>query len=301
MLVDRQIKGAQMVSKKTLETLKNIGDKNYFFIVKAIDAMNKPRAIQRAINKYNNADTVEVDGIIGPGTIREMIKIDDDEFTDVLFDILYNDKVEVESPNSVGSKEALIQYLKSAEGGHVHWNKTESDFTTPGGVYAKLFPRSEPVVYVRKLAKKYDVNLRHRNLNQLAKLNNSMTKEEKRILWDKVYDFVTDKFIDKRVIDYLDANELLVYFSLALNGGLSRGNKALQTAIGVKADGKIGKGTLKALQNGMDKDLIPGMLDYMQKFYDYLTTKNPKKYGMYKKGWHNRLVHLAKITNTNWR
>jgi len=292
-----------MISKKILQTLRNIEDKNYYFIVIAVDSLNKLRAIQKTINKYYGDDVVIVDGMIGPKTIAELIKIDDDKFTDLLIEVI-DDKEDVihkeEIPNNIGSKDAIIQYLKIAEGDLVHWNKTEDDFTTPGGVYAKLFPRSEPVKYVRELAKKHNVNLKVRNLNELAKLNSRISKEEKKILWDKVYEFVINKFIDNRVAQYLDPNELLVYFSLSVNGGLSRGNKAIQSAIGAKTDGKIGRKTLKALLLNKNKNLIPGMLSYMQRFYDYLISKNPKKYGLYKRGWHNRLVNLAKMTNTAW-
>ena len=292
-----------MISKKMLQTLRNLEDKNYYFILLAIDSINKPRAIQKAINEYYGEEKVIVDGMIGPKTIAEMIKIDDDIFTSLLMEIV-DDKEDLihkeEIPIVIGSKEAIIQYLKNAEGDLIHWNKTESDFTTPGGVYAKLFPRSEPVRYVKELAKKYKVNLNRRNLKELAKLNNAITREEKKELWDKVYNFVIDKFTDDRVLKYLDANEALVYFSLALNGGLNRGNKAIQSALSVAVDGKIGKGTLRALNLSKDKNLIPGMLNYMQRFYDYLIRKNPKKYGLYRRGWHNRLLNLAKMTKTVW-
>jgi len=193
----------------------------------------------------------------------------------------------------------LFNYLLQAEGKDIHWNKTEKGFTTPLGVYSHLFPNAEPVKYTKQLAKKYGINLNNRDPNELSRFNKMLNNEEKQTLYKKSYDFLVNKFMDKKVTQYLTPEEKLVYFSLAVNGGKTRGNKAIQSALGLKTSGKIDNTTIDALKN-RKRNLNSGMLTYMQGFYNTLVNKNPSKYGLYANGWHNRLTTLAKKTNTNW-
>jgi len=267
-------------------------------IISKILEENNAKIIQEAISKQKS---IKIDNIFGQQSFNTLIQCDPNQLLQDLGKLWVEYNSDAHPEKVVNAQEKIRSYILEAEGTKVHWNKTESNFTTPGGVYAKLFPHSKPVKYVRQLAKKYRVDLSRRNLHQLHKLNNSMTREEFNHLTDLVVDFELAHFADNRVVNLLDPNEGLVYFSLALNGGLSRGNKAVQSAIKVKVDGKIGKGTLKVLEIKKDQKIVVGMLNYMQYFYDYLIHKNPRKYGLYKRGWHNRLVALAKKTHTIWK
>jgi lysozyme family protein len=185
-----------------------------------------------------------------------------------------------------------MSYLGRYEGTVVHWNKTESSYTSPYGVYKKLFPKASVIKYIDKRAEELGINLRRRNTRELARFNRLLTAKDKQIIRDLAYEFMMSHFVDKRVEPYLSPKETLTFFSLSVNGGASRGRKALQSAIGVKVDGKIGKRTLSKLKE-YKGDLNRGMLSYMKNFYLSLIRRNPSKYAIYKNGWMNRLKGLA--------
>ena len=141
-------------------------------------------------------------------------------------------------------------------------------------------------------------------------LKNDDNSEYREVETDLIWQFYVDNYMDSEVIQHLGNKSSLTFFSIGVNGGKGRGAKALQTAINkvyesqkapmkVGADGAIGRGTRKALAdldgNGLidDDQFNQYMLEYMDGFYKYLITNNESKYGLYKKGWRNRLVGLG--------
>ena len=262
-----------------LPLLKKVLSTEIFLAVDGHD----PKLVQQAIGG------IEVDGVIGYQTTNALLALDKTIFLSKLFDLVTN-KQDIPPPSS--KKDTMMAYLGRYEGTVVHWNKTESSYTTPYGVYRKLFPKAQVVLYIDKRAKELGINLRRRNTRELAKLNRLLTRKDKDIIKDLAYEFMLSHFVDKRVEPYLDAKETLTFFSLSVNGGAGRGRKALQSALGVKVDGKIGKQTLGKLE-ARKGSLNEGMLSYMRGFYLRLIQRNPSKYAIYKRGWMNRLKGLA--------
>jgi hypothetical protein len=188
-------------------------------------------------------------------------------------------------------RQPLMNFLADAEGTVVHMNdKTESKFTTPYGVYAKVFPKSKPVLYVYSLFKKY--NLNPNSKRDIVKINYRLTTEEKLKIQDLCWEFYKEHFMHKGILILLNEMTSISYLSIAINGGKRRGNKAIQSAIGVKVDGKIGKQTLTRLHSVVEttdmKNINFGMLEYMILFYARLIHKH-KKFFRYRNGWYNRL------------
>ena len=79
-------------------------------------------------------------------------------------------------------------------------------------------------------------------------------------------------------IDYL-------VFDFAVNAGVGRGAKTLQSAVGATPDGAIGPLTLAAVANHSAKELIDKFSEAKLDFY--LSLNNPT----YEVGWINRVKH----------
>jgi len=93
--------------------------------------------------------------------------------------------------------------------------------------------------------------------------------------------------------DVLDRKLDVVQLDTAVNMGVGRAVRFLQTAVGTAVDGGFGDGTLKAVQRS---DLAATLVKYCntrESFYDDLVVKNPKL-AVFRKGWQNRLNALRK-------
>jgi len=80
-------------------------------------------------------------------------------------------------------------------------------------------------------------------------------------------------------IDYL-------VFDFAVNAGVGRGAKTLQSAVGATPDGAIGPLTLAAVAKQSEKELIDNFSAAKLDFY--LSLNNPT----YEAGWINRIKHV---------
>jgi lysozyme family protein len=70
----------------------------------------------------------------------------------------------------------------------------------------------------------------------------------------------------------------------------------LQRCLKVKDDGKIGNGTLKALNASNQDSLIPIYLNQRKSFYQKIVNVNPKLQ-IFLKGWINRVNSLEKAVS----
>lgn len=85
-------------------------------------------------------------------------------------------------------------------------------------------------------------------------------------------------------------------FDLAVNGGVGRAVKMLQSTLGVTADGIFGPGSLGALaaqtSNAADTSaFVTNYLNARENYYRTLATQNPKLQ-VFLKGWLNRVEAL---------
>ena len=85
----------------------------------------------------------------------------------------------------------------------------------------------------------------------------------------------------------------LCLFDCAINCGCKTSKILLQKAIGVEADGLIGKKTIEVIKLYKDLELVEKYSDERLKYYDLISLKN-KKLEIFKNGWRNRVAHLKK-------
>lgn len=76
-------------------------------------------------------------------------------------------------------------------------------------------------------------------------------------------------------------------FDAAVNMGPSRASKLLQTALGVTADGVIGRATIAAATAADPAELLESFSHGKEAFYQSLPT-----FGVFGKGWLNRVAHV---------
>ena len=275
---------------KPIEVFNKFADVELRLVIRYLLETDRHKLLQLACNKLNSG--LVVDGIVGNNTFTAILRLVKEDLLNTIEELL-ND-VPKEATSSL--KDKLLKYLSVAEGTVIHWNKGETSYTTPYGIYKKSFPRSKVIQYVNSLFVKYNLKENRQN----AKLiNKYLTTEEKTKIRDLAYELLVSVFIHEGVKATLEFKEFdksfLTFFSLNVNGGPKRGAKALQTALGVTVDGSIGSQTIIRLKNynGTDENLNLSMLKYMKKFYDSLIRRKPKKYLRFKNGWYNRLRKLG--------
>ena len=105
---------------------------------------------------------------------------------------------------------------------------------------------------------------------------------------ETVAPFYKRKYWDMAHCDDLPTGLDYLMFDFAVNAGVGRAIKTLQTAIGVTADGALGPLSLSAINNLEPKLLIERFTDAKEKFYKSLN--NPT----YERGWLARVEQTEK-------
>ena len=105
---------------------------------------------------------------------------------------------------------------------------------------------------------------------------------------ETVAPFYKRKYWDMAKCDDLPTGLDYLMFDFAVNAGVGRSIKTLQTAIGVTADGALGPLSLSAINNLEPKLLIERFTDAKEKFYKSLN--NPT----YERGWLARVAQTEK-------
>jgi len=105
-----------------------------------------------------------------------------------------------------------------------------------------------------------------------------------------VEEFYKDNYWDAIKLD--DVFYKAVIFEYGVNSGLSRAIKTAQAAVKVTEDGVLGPVTKAAIEN-VDQEMFLAMYGMERvKFYVNLVNKNKHKYGVYLRGWINRVVNI---------
>jgi lysozyme family protein len=87
--------------------------------------------------------------------------------------------------------------------------------------------------------------------------------------------------------DDLPSGVDFVVFDCAVNSGVGRASKFLQRAVNVADDGKIGSGTLAAVNSKDPKELLNSFCDQRQAFLESLPT-----FDTFGKGWTRRVLEV---------
>lgn len=101
-------------------------------------------------------------------------------------------------------------------------------------------------------------------------------------------DIYYHEFWKNKIVSTIDNDLALHIFDCAINSGNTRAVKILQEALGVTADGIVGKNTRSALSKFTEAEIITRF--NICRMYFYAGLSNYKTFG---KGWRNRLLKLS--------
>lgn len=123
--------------------------------------------------------------------------------------------------------------------------------------------------------------------NWVGRLSNE--KEMRALTPELVKPLYKKKYWDACKCDELPTGIDYLVFDFAVNAGVGRSIKTLQTSVGVNADGAIGPKTLQALMFFSKNQLIDKFSEQKLKFYQSLPT-----FAAFGKGWTNRIEHVKR-------
>ncbi|GAB6066027.1 hypothetical protein JCM9492_11190 [Aquifex pyrophilus] len=158
-------------------------------------------------------------------------------------------------------EKALRKVLELEGGLKLHRNPTEK-YETYAGIYRKAHPEWEGWQYIDK------------GLEPPFELV--------RGFYYKNYWKPFEKVKDEKIKALL--------FETAVNLGVQKTVKLAQKVLGLKTDGVLGPRTLEALNSANPEDFIRDFTLARIAFYTALANKNPRKYGLYLRGWINRTL-----------
>ena len=87
-----------------------------------------------------------------------------------------------------------------------------------------------------------------------------------------------------------------ILYDTVVNTGIAQGVKFLQRALGIEADGKIGKNTIAKANDCNVKSVVESFLTQREEFYNKIVAKKPTQ-KCFLKGWLNRVADLRKEVN----
>jgi len=122
-------------------------------------------------------------------------------------------------------------------------------------------------------------------------VGHSVTKDDiKALTPEDVEPLYRTRYWDAISGDDLPVGVDYAVFDFAVNSGPSRAAKALQAVLGVNADGKIGAGTLGALEAANPRDVVTSVCEARLAFLQSLAT-----YDTFGKGWSKRVSEVERI------
>ena len=115
----------------------------------------------------------------------------------------------------------------------------------------------------------------------------SNEKEMRSLTAEMVKPLYKKKYWDACKCDELPNGLDYLVFDFAVNAGVGRSIKTLQTSVGATPDGAIGPKTLQAVMVCSKDQLIDKFSDEKLKFYQSLPT-----FATFGRGWTNRVAHV---------
>jgi lysozyme family protein len=120
----------------------------------------------------------------------------------------------------------------------------------------------------------------------------------KDMTYNQMRTFYKDDYWDVNKLDDFPIGIATQVFDYGVNAGAGTAAKKLQSIVGTKEDGIVGKKTKKAVKEYIEKHgekkLIEEYLNLREKHYNDIVTNNPEKM-QYHKGWMNRINFLRNL------
>lgn len=207
----------------------------------------------------------------------------------------------------------ILKYLAKAEGRELHRNSTESDITTPYGIYKEHHPTAGIFKYIDEVAKSIGITKDSSKWtsSEISKINSKLDMNKIDELTIQFY----NKFVENLYLNIFSNESRLAAFSMFVNGPLIFW-KSVQSTINKfnsngwidfieqGVDGQFGKRTrdgLVLIQKISNENSLYGnifeayMVSQMQVEYARLAVANPTKYLKYLNGWNNRVVEFLEF------
>ena len=207
-------------------------------------------------------------------------------------------------------KHRILKYLGTVEGTELHRNSTESDITTPYGIYREEHPTASIFNYIDTVASEngFDSPSSEWGKEEIVIINELLDNDTVENLVIEFYDnfyknLHSDLFSDKTVLAafslYTNSPKLLwKSVQASINKFHTNGfiNYKIQSV-----DGAYGNSTSNGIKLVNDAIKLNDIYDYvfesyiisnMQKEYAKLVVMNPDKYIKYLNGWNNRVTAL---------
>ena len=131
-----------------------------------------------------------------------------------------------------------------------------------------------------------------------TKANKLPSKSVKELQFGDVKEFYKKEYFDKSAKDLSSRSTKGLVFDYAVNAGVGKAVSDLQSIVGTKADGIIGKKTKVAVEKYIKKNgedaLRTELTNRRMQHYQNLLISNPEKYQKYEKGWFNRMENLLR-------
>jgi lysozyme family protein len=126
-----------------------------------------------------------------------------------------------------------------------------------------------------------------------AWVDHSVDEAKMRSLTQKIVEpLYSSEYWDACKCDELPSGIDYAVFDFAVNSGVSRASKTLQSALGVTVDGIIGKNTIAAAEKHDQSELIERFSAEKEKFYRSL-----RNFGIYGRGWLRRVAEVKQTAN----
>lgn len=200
------------------------------------------------------------------------------------------DKVRLYYSSAKGksTSNGLMTLLVLLESNTVHWNKSEKNFTTPFGIYAHYWGKSEPVKHVEKLARQLDCQLKEKSCRRLVslKLHND-TKFKQKIL-----SFYKSNFIDahfRALVETKRYSTALSYFLFSVNAGMKKSKMVIRQTNFVKVDHPDQSDSFKRkiIVDSVHSDAVMNKI-FISKQKKYYHSRSVRKKKLFLKGWLSR-------------
>lgn len=115
------------------------------------------------------------------------------------------------------------------------------------------------------------------------------------LTWSQAKAVYYDRYWVAGACERLDPRVAVLHFDGCVNHGVVRAKKFLQTAVGVKADGIVGRVTLRAIDGEDPIEICNRVCDIREKFYRDIVANKPNQ-ARFLAGWLRRIKEMRIFT-----
>ena len=204
----------------------------------------------------------------------------------------------------------MINYIKQVEGDYLHRISTESDITSPGGIYRAEHSDAAIFGYIDSIASTLNINTPSTEWTpeEIKIINDNLNKSMVDVMLGEFY----DKYLYGAHLELFPGELQVVMFNLYTNSNKGTWKSVQRTLIHFQKEGilniEFDKLSTVDGQFGNKTETAIGLLDFsnslitkafkfelisnMRRYYADLVVYSPDKYLVSLHGWNNRMDNL---------